>query len=201
MTARASGFSDPVHDSQATFRAIMRAMARPGTIERIAPEFLPPASLSVAAAAACLALADFETPLWLSPCIAADPEAGAYLRFHTGASTALQNAAAFALLDQRDEFNLATFAQGTAEYPDRSTTLILMCDVLDPAGALSLAGPGIKDRTAFGFAPMPEDFLGQWALNRNGFPLGVDLVLAAGDRIACLPRTTRILTHISGEAG
>ncbi len=44
---------------------------------------------------------------------------------------------------------------------------------------------------------MPGDFLAQWARNRAGFPLGVDLILVAGDRIACLPRSTRIL----GEAG
>ncbi len=40
----------------------------------------------------------------------------------------------------------------------------------------------------FGFAPMPADFLAQWAANRACFPLGLDLILAAGDKIACLPR-------------
>jgi alpha-D-ribose 1-methylphosphonate 5-triphosphate synthase subunit PhnH len=31
-------------------------------------------------------------------------------------------------------------------------------------------------------------------VRRNGqmFPLGIDFVLAAGDRLACLPRTTKV---------
>ncbi len=194
---RTAGFADPVHDSQSTFRAIMRAMARPGNIETVVPGFAPPASLPPAAAAVCLALADFETPLWLSPSLAADAEISAFLRFHTGAPASQSNGAAFALLDPRDGVDLAQFAQGTAEYPDRSTTLILLCDSIDTAGLLTLAGPGIKGAARFGFAPMAEDFLAQWARNRAGFPLGVDLILAAGDRIACLPRSIRIL----GEAG
>ena len=195
--ARTAGFADPVHDSQSTFRAIMRAMARPGGIETIAPAFAPPASLPPAAAAACLALADFETPLWLSPRIAADTVASDYLRFPTGAPSSAPNAAAYALVGAQDGVDLAAFAQGTAEYPDRSTTLILLCDSLDATGPLTLAGPGVKGAARFGFAPIPEDFLAQWARNRAGFPLGVDLILAAGDRIACLPRSIRIL----GEAG
>jgi alpha-D-ribose 1-methylphosphonate 5-triphosphate synthase subunit PhnH len=199
--ARTTGYADPVHDSQSTFRAIMRAMARPGSVERVIPDFAPPASLAPAAAAVCLTLADFETPLWLSPSLAADGEAGAYLRFHTGAPSSTPSGAAFALVHPRDGVDLGDLAQGTAEYPDRSTTLILLCDGLDTAGPLTLAGPGIRGTRRFGFAPMPDDFLQQWARNRSGFPLGVDIILAAGDRIACLPRTTRILSHVSGEVG
>ncbi len=194
--ARTAGFADPVHDSQASFRAIMRAMARPGSIETVAPNVAPPATLPPAAAAACLALADFETPLWLSPRVAADTQSSDYLRFYTGAPSSAPSGAAFALIDAQDGVDLSQFAQGTAEYPDRSTTLILLCDSLDTNGPLTLAGPGIKGATRFGFAPMTDGFLAQWALNRAGFPLGVDLILAAGNRIACLPRSTRIL----GEA-
>ncbi len=193
--ARTAGFADPVHDSQSTFRAIMRAMARPGSIETVAPAFAPPASLPPAAAAASLALADFETPLWLSPRLAADTAASDYLRFHTGAPSSAPSGAAFALIHAQDGVDLAALAQGTAEYPDRSTTLILLCDSLDTSGPLTLAGPGIKGSARFGFAPMQENFLAQWAQNRAGFPLGVDLILTAGDRIACLPRSTRILSE------
>ncbi len=96
--ARTSGFADPVHDSQSTFRAIMRAMARPGTIEVVSPDFAPPPSLSPAAAAACLALADFETPALALASLAADAAISDYLRFHTGAPASTQQGAAFALV-------------------------------------------------------------------------------------------------------
>ena len=41
-------------------------------------------------------------------------------------------------------------------------------------------------------APLPRHFVEQWKQNRARFPRGVDLVLAAPEGIACLPRTTRI---------
>ncbi len=194
MAALSPGFADPVHDPQAAFRAVMRVMAQPGRIERLPLALDPPEGLPKAAAAACLALADFETPLWLSPSLAANAAVGAWLRFHAGAPAAGQSGAAFAIVDAaRDGLDLAAFPQGVDAYPDRSATIVLLCDSLDEEGPMQLSGPGIKDRRHFGFAPLPADFLEQWATNRAGFPLGVDLILAAGDRLAGLPRSTRIL--------
>ena len=63
----ALAFADPVFDSQTAFRRIMRAMSAPGTVLACGEALAPPASLSPAAAAALLALADFETPLWVAP--------------------------------------------------------------------------------------------------------------------------------------
>ena len=61
------------------------------------------------------------------------------------------------------------------------------------AGAqLILEGPGIDGRAAFAPTPLPRHFVEQWKQNRARFPRGVDLVLAAPEGIACLPRTTRI---------
>ena len=68
MTALA--FADPVFESQAVFRRIMRAMAAPGTILVCGEALAPPAPLAPAAAAALLTLADFETPLWIAPSFA-----------------------------------------------------------------------------------------------------------------------------------
>ena len=192
----AQGFADPVHDSQAVFRAVMRAMARPGTIETLGFDLASP-PLPVAAAAACLALADFETPLWLSPSLQRNTAIADYLRFHTGATLAnAPNSAAFVVVDaRRDLLELAEFAQGTAEYPDRGATVILICDYLRAEAPLSLSGPGIQKCVELGFSPMPEGFAKQWAINRAAFPLGVDMILTAGDTLACLPRSTRILAE------
>lgn len=195
MNALAAGFADPVFDSQAVFRAVMRAMARPGRVETIVPLLAPPAPLSAAAAAACLALADFETPMWLSPSLAAAADVVEYLGFHSGAAISRHaGEAAFAVLDVRlDVLDLAAFAQGTPEYPDRSATLVLICETIGSDGGLTLEGPGLKGEGDFAFAPRPADFTAQWRRNRGTFPLGVDLILTAGDRLACLPRTARIL--------
>lgn len=195
MNALAAGFADPIFDSQCVFRALMRAMARPGRIETLAPQLAPPEPLSAAAAAACLALADFETPLWLSPSLAASADIVEYLGFHSGAAISPHaGAAAFAVVDIRqDELDLGMFAQGTPEYPDRSATLVLICATIGADGGLTIEGPGLKGEGHFAFTPKPADFAAQWRRNRGAFPLGVDLILTAGRSFACLPRTARIL--------
>ena len=59
------GFTDPVTDAQATFRAVLDAMARPGTIHSAGECLAAPAPLDRATAAVLLTLVDHETPLWL----------------------------------------------------------------------------------------------------------------------------------------
>src|SRR5271166_1858742 len=124
-------FADPVFESQAAFRAILAAMARPGAILACGEGLAPPAPLSPAAAAAILALADFETPLWIAPSLLAG-EIASYLKFNTGAPLAASpDKAAFALIDAAaDALRLADFAQGTQEYPDRSTTIVVQLSSL-----------------------------------------------------------------------
>jgi alpha-D-ribose 1-methylphosphonate 5-triphosphate synthase subunit PhnH len=187
MTALA--FTDPVFESQAVFRRIMRAMAAPGTIFHCGETLAPPAPLEPAAAAALLTLADFETPLWIAPSFAG--AVAAYLTFHTGAPLApAPAAAAFALVDLAgDGLRLERFALGSAEYPDRSTTVVAQAASFGEGPALKLAGPGVAGEAELRAAPLPDDFLAQWRANRGGFPLGVDLILAAGAKLACLPRS------------
>ena len=188
MTAAA--FADPVFQSQATFRAVLRAMSRPGEIVAVGAGLAPPAPLKAAAAAALLTLADFETALWLPTDLAAE-DVGAWLRFHTGAPlAAAPERAAFAWIDAA-ALDLARFAVGDPAYPDRSTTLIVEVETLASAD-LMLAGPGVRGERRFGFAPRRADFLAAWRANGAAFPLGVDLILTCGERLAALPRTARI---------
>jgi len=188
----ALAFADPTFESQAAFRNIMQAMARPGTIVACGEPLAPPAPLTRAAAAALLTLADFETPLWIAPSFPA--VVGDYLVFHTGAPrAAAPNRSAFALVDLAgDGLELGLFAQGTAEYPDRSTTIVVQAASLDAGPRLALSGPGIKGEAALAAAPLPIDFVAQWTANRAGFPLGVDLLLTVDARLAALPRSTAI---------
>jgi alpha-D-ribose 1-methylphosphonate 5-triphosphate synthase subunit PhnH len=141
--AVAAAFLDPVHDAQACFRAVMNALARPGTIHAVTGLAEAPAPLSPVAAAIALALADYETQVFLDARLAAGTEVGRYIAFHTGARlTAAPSQASFALIaDPALLGDLAEFALGTDTYPDRSTTLVLQVDHL-AAGAAATPPPG-----------------------------------------------------------
>ncbi len=192
QTLMATGFDDPVFDSQATFRAAMWALSRPGRVDPIRAGLAPPAPLTPEAAALVLALCDYETPLWLDPVLARVPAVAAFLRFHTGAPIVEEaREARFALIAEPfDMPDFSDFAQGSPEFPDASATLILQVETF--TGGLVLEGPGIKGRAAFGAAPLPADFIERMAANRAGFPLGVDLLLAGAGGVAGLPRSVTV---------
>jgi alpha-D-ribose 1-methylphosphonate 5-triphosphate synthase subunit PhnH len=195
----AAGFADPVFDSQSAFRAAMEALARPGRIRPVGTASLADAPLLPSAAALVLALCDFETPLHLSAHLGGQSGVAEYLRFHSDAPLVPEpSRAAFAVLDlEQDRLDLEGFAQGTPEYPDRSTTIIACCASLETGAALTIAGPGIAGVASLRVAGLPADFAAQWAANRAGFPLGVDVLFAAPGTIVGLPRSARII----GETG
>lgn len=192
------GFADPVFAAQTVFRAVMDAMARPGTVRRIETDVRPPAPLNAAAAAVMLTLADADTPIWLGPDLAREEAVRGWLAFQTGASlTTLPSDAAFAIVANTAATpTLTGFALGTQEYPDRSTTLILQVDALTGGDVLTLSGPGIETTRTLAPRPLPGHFGMQWREVNALYPRGLDLILAAPDAVACLPRTVRI-----GEKG
>jgi len=190
------GFADPVFNAQTVFRAVMDAMARPGSVQPLPVFARPPAPLSATAGAIALALCDNDTPLWLDPALQASTAVKSWLGFHTGAPLANTPADAhFALIANPAEMAaLDGFSQGTQDYPDRSTTLILQVGNLVFGAPLLLEGPGIEKAATIAPAQMPRHFVEQWKQNISRFPRGVDIILAAPDGVACLPRTTRIKT-------
>jgi alpha-D-ribose 1-methylphosphonate 5-triphosphate synthase subunit PhnH len=190
------GFADPVFNAQTVFRAVMDAMARPGSVQPLPAFARPPAPLSATAGAIALSLCDHDTPLWLDPAFQASAAVKAWLGFHAGAPLANTPADAhFALIANPAEMAaLDGFSQGTQDYPDRSTTLILQVSDLTSGSPLLLEGPGIETTAAIAPAQMPRHFVEQWKQNSQRFPRGVDIILAAPGGIACLPRTTRIKT-------
>jgi alpha-D-ribose 1-methylphosphonate 5-triphosphate synthase subunit PhnH len=188
------GFSAPVFDAQAVFRAVMNAMARPGTIEKLDLFSRPPAPLSPTLGAIALALCDHDTPVWLDAGLHNARAVESWLGFHTGAPIARTPAEAHFVLCTRPEdlVPLDGFAQGTQEYPDRSATLVLQVDTLCGGHGLLLEGPGIETTTHLAPSPLPRRFAGQWNDNNQRFPRGVDVIFAGPEGVACLPRTTRI---------
>ena len=178
--------------SQAVFRAVMQAFARPGEIYRV-EGMAAPAALSPAAAAVIETLADYETPVWLDAVLAKEPPVGEWIRFRTGAPlTGEPGEAAFAIIgDPRTLADFACFSPGSEDYPDRSTTIVLQIESF--AGqAMTLKGPGIDGSRALAARPLPADFPARLAANRELFPRGVDLILTAGGRLAALPRSIRV---------
>lgn len=190
-TQLAEGFGDPVTASQKHFRHLLEALSRPGRIVELAAELpAPPAPLSRGSYALLLSLLDYETPLWLAEA----GEAVASLRFHCGCPvTQRTGEAAFAVAPAGEMPALGEFAQGTPDYPDRSTTLLLEVGALGEGGKeLVLRGPGIERSAVLAVSGLDAGLIGQLRDNHRSFPQGVDIVLVAGARIAGLPRSTEV---------
>jgi alpha-D-ribose 1-methylphosphonate 5-triphosphate synthase subunit PhnH len=188
------GFADPVLQSQTVFRAIMDALANPGTIQKVNSAVSIPQPLTAELASVALTLCDHDTNIWLDPKLTAQLAVLEYLGFHSGAPVVQERGrAAFAFATGAEQ--LPAFAQfnlGTQEYPDRSTTIVLAVASLTGGAELSVRGPGIKGHGHISPVGLPGDFLAQWADNRELFPRGIDLLLVAPGAVMGLPRTTRI---------
>jgi alpha-D-ribose 1-methylphosphonate 5-triphosphate synthase subunit PhnH len=181
------GFADPVHDAQTSFRAVLQALARPGTLHEVASPPDPPPLLAPAAAAVLLTLIDGDAAVHL-----AEPFASLapWVAFHTGAGAAGPAEAAFLLAEALPDFS--RLSAGTDEIPEASATVILQVSALEGGRPLTLRGPGIE--TTWTMAPqgLPGDFTARWAANRALYPRGIDLLLCAGNRVAGLPRSTTV---------
>ncbi len=201
--ALTGGFADPARDAARAFRAALDAMSRPGRVVKLDAAEAP--GLGPAAATLLLVLADQTTPVWIPE----DQRTEALLRwiaFHTGAPVTGDKAqAAFAVGEfRRDFFPFEEFPQGTPDYPDRSTTVILECPTLTGGWIMPISGPGVP--------PLPDvpldhpDF--RWHReaspgvskklypvlrdNHARYPLGLDFFFTCRDGALALPRSTQV---------
>ena len=190
-----AGFADKVLSAQSTFRSVMDAMARPGSIQRIAAVAGAPGAMMRGAAAMALTLFDHDTPVWLDPLMSGTPDVTKWLKFHTGAPvTANSSICSFAMIgDPRALPALDRFAFGSNEYPDRSTTLVLQVESLTQGPSIELRGPGIDGVAVLRAAIQPADLFERLKINQTLFPRGIDVVLVADDAIVAIPRTTRLV--------
>ena len=190
------GFADKVLSAQSTFRSVMDAMARPGSVQRIVPGAGAPGAMMRGTAAIALTLFDHDTPLWLDARMAESADVVKWLKFHTGAPVVQDCAiASFALIGDGAALPaLERFALGTSEYPDRSTTVILQVDSLDAGHSFELHGPGINGVAVLRASIKPFDLFERLHLNEALFPRGIDVVLVADDAVVAIPRTTRIVS-------
>jgi len=181
------GFADPVAGAQATFRAVLAAFSRPGSLHRAGTGLPAPAPLQPAAAALLLTLVDADTALFLHDDFAAVRD---WAGFHCGAPFAPAAEAGFLLTPELPD--LAGLPSGTDETPEEAATVIVQLPALGTGARYRLAGPGLAAPAEFAATGLPADFAARWAANRAGFPCGVDLILCAGDMLAALPRSVSI---------
>lgn len=180
-------FAEPVLDSQSCFRAVLEAMSRPGRVQRLTMPLDAPAPLAPASAAVLLTLVDSEAPLWLD----AGAEAEGWIRFHAGCAL-VPAGEAFFLLATGTPPCLADLRQGSDESPQDGATLIIQVESLEDGAGWQLTGPGIEKEHRLAVTGLPAGFVAERAKLARNYPRGVDVILCAGDRLAALPRTTRI---------
>ncbi|WP_199179911.1 phosphonate C-P lyase system protein PhnH [Chromobacterium sinusclupearum] len=185
-----SAFVHPVDQAQQTFRAVLSTMAEP-LLPQALPA-LPPAlpGLKAATAALLYTLADQDVRVWLPALPSASVDS---LRFHTGMRlTDLPEEADFIVIAQGMPLpDLASLKAGSAEYPDRSATLLI--EVASFAeDQVEGSGPGFAAPRRFGAAGLPSGFWTEWQRNHARFPLGVDAMLISDTHVAGLPRSARI---------
>jgi alpha-D-ribose 1-methylphosphonate 5-triphosphate synthase subunit PhnH len=159
----------------------------------MANELDTPAPLLASAAAICLTLCDYDTPLWLDETLRTSPVLD-YLRFHTGARIEPDRAQASFLICTRTSAasSLAAANRGNAEYPDASATLIIQLPSFSEGERLILKGPGIDGESGFTTGGLDQHFWDLMEDNHRSFPLGCDVLFASPDGIAALPRSTHI---------
>ncbi|MCW7541332.1 phosphonate C-P lyase system protein PhnH [Aquabacterium sp. A7-Y] len=190
-----AGFADPVHETQQVFRRLLDAMSRPGRIYAVdAARLSPPAGLGAAAAAVLLSLADPELRVWLCPSYA-EGRLADWLRFHTGARIVASPEAADWLVLPAASASPELWSQagaGTDEAPHTSATLLIDLPQLGDAPRLRLRGPGIEHEHTLAPEGLEAAFWRARIAREADFPRGADLVLACGERLAALPRSTRI---------
>jgi alpha-D-ribose 1-methylphosphonate 5-triphosphate synthase subunit PhnH len=190
------GFADKVASAQSTFRSVMDAMARPGSVQRVVASAGFPVPLMRATAAIALTLFDHDTPIWLDARMSETSDVTKWLKFHSGAPVVKDSSiASFALIGDAAALpGLERFSFGSNEYPDRSTTLIVQLENLVEGAAFELCGPGIDGSATIHAAIEPADLFERLAVNEKLFPRGIDVVLVADDSVVAIPRTARLVS-------
>ncbi|KND62459.1 PhnH protein [Candidatus Burkholderia verschuerenii] len=199
MTTLVPGFNDPVHDAQRVFRALLDALARPGSI--VSLDAALPANhamrdglagrVPLAAFASLLALTDYSTPVFLAR---DDRTFGDALRFHaSSALTHKRDEAAFVYIDDVSQMpSLDGFAQGEPETPEDAATLFIRVPSLTEGEPLVWRGPGIDEASTVRVAGLSREFWRERAALTAQFPCGIDCYLVAGATLIGLPRTTQV---------
>ena len=185
-------FADTVLGAQETFRALMAAIAEPGTVRKAAALSGAGRIAAEGFHALALALCDGTTPVFLEGDEAVTEPFAAWLAFRAGAPrTDDPQTADFAFFFD-DVTGIDRFSLGTDAYPDRSCTLIYGAAALDGTPGWLLSGPGIETSRDIAAGALPPTLHDERQRQADLFPRGQDLIAVNGDRLLAIPRTPRI---------
>ena len=182
---------DPVHDSQAVHRALVKAFSYPGIPLSLKEEASKASVWGLPGAVVALGLT------LLDPETSFSGEGVEVLGELTGSPQCATKDAAFVFLAKWDEPAWASlFAQaskGTLADPHRGATLIAWAPRDVPGRAWTASGPGIEKPMVL-FLPGYGVWVEARAAACQEFPLGVDLLWVRDDSsVVALPRTTRLV--------
>jgi alpha-D-ribose 1-methylphosphonate 5-triphosphate synthase subunit PhnH len=174
---------------QATFRVLLNAMARPGSIDTV--PLHENGSEHAAALSVIESLVDHEVTFGVLPERA--PLIDAVLR-QTGSRLAAAEEADYLLCEGDSLIQALDLAkEGSLEYPDKGATLICRVSRIATGGILALAGPGIRDVTYLTIDGLEDEAVERFRECNSQPPVGTDIVFVAPEgRVACINRYTRL---------
>lgn len=168
---------DPVHDTRRTFDALLSAMSRPGTVQRVPA----PADHAVVAT-----LVDHEVTTATEDDRLADP-----LSDQGRLERAPPTAADIVHAPRGAGWDVSECKRGTLVEPSEGATVVYRVDSLaagrDDGTTLTLSGPGVDGTTTLSVS-VSESELSALAAAQTDYPRGVDAVFAGAERVAAVPR-------------
>jgi len=170
---------DPVDGTRATFRALLDAMSRPGTVES-APERADHAVVST--------LVDHEVTVATD-----DDELRSALSSQGRLDAVTPDSADIVHARDHTSFAVTDCQRGSLVEPSNGATLVYAVEDLvatDDADLTTgtLSGPGVDGTTKLSVA-LPAAELDAIADAQSDYPRGVDAIFATGERVAAVPRS------------
>jgi alpha-D-ribose 1-methylphosphonate 5-triphosphate synthase subunit PhnH len=177
---------------QRTFRAVLSALSMPGTVEQLSLLRAEDGRWAGAIAIA-QSLLDHEVTFHVATdgLPAEGPEETILRR--TGSRTAPLAQAGYVFTDAARAFvAVEQAAEGPLEEPERSATIVVLCDSVGEGSlALALSGPGVDGECTLRLGGLDASVLKARAERNWPFPVGIDLLLVDPQgRVAGLPRST-----------
>ncbi|RVK89400.1 phosphonate C-P lyase system protein PhnH [Sinorhizobium meliloti] len=193
-----SSRSNAAHQTQPTFRAVLRAFSYPGEIISTEPFSNKPTAMCDSLFAVALCLLDGETRVWLDPALDTQ-EVRDILRLQNGITKfSGPSEADFALIANAPALlDVQAFRYGTLLEPNLSTTLLIQVPSLTGGEPARLSGPGVKGEKSVTPSGLPKWFWSALADNAAKFPLGFDVIFFDGASLMGVPRSVRGITKCS----
>jgi alpha-D-ribose 1-methylphosphonate 5-triphosphate synthase subunit PhnH len=192
----------PVLEAQQTFRTLLNAMARPGTIHTLTVN-----SGETPEQAICFALMDFEVAYAVAAPGDGVDELTRWIAIHTACQPAPIADAAFVIAYGALPTDAwAAIRRGTLAFPDTGATIIYCLPAIGETEAVgratrvTLTGPGIETAQTLTVTGLPaSEFAALTHANRE-YPMGVDVILVdPAGHVACIPRSSKLVATTETE--